>query len=62
MDDAYFIRGKHNIKLRLDTYYLEADSSFSTSHDFKVAKIIANDLIQFYLEDQLSTHKQKKSI
>lgn len=26
-----------------------------TSHDYKVAKIIANDLIQVYLEDQLFT-------
>lgn len=60
LDDSYFIRGKHNIKLSLDTYYFEADHSFSTSHDFKVAKIIANDLIQVYLEDLLKTHKQKK--
>jgi len=27
---------------------------FATSHDYKVAKIIANDLIQVYIEDQLS--------
>ena len=60
LDDSYFIRGRHNIKLSLDTYYFEADHSFSTSHDFKVAKIIANDLIQVYLEDLLNTHKQKK--
>jgi hypothetical protein len=37
----------------LDTYYLQSDQTFSTSHDYKVAKIIANDLIQVYLEDQL---------
>ncbi|SEM92029.1 RteC protein, partial [Chryseobacterium taichungense] len=30
----------------LDTFYFEADHRFSTSHDYKVAKIIANDLIQ----------------
>ncbi|WP_430393709.1 RteC domain-containing protein [Chryseobacterium profundimaris] len=33
--------------------YYEADLSFTTSHDFKVAKILANDLLQLYLEDQL---------
>ncbi len=54
LDNKYFIRGKHDIKLSLDTYYFEADHNFSTSHDYKVAKIIANDLIQVYLEDQLS--------
>lgn len=53
LDDKYFVRGKHDIKLSLDTYYFESDHSFSTSYDYKVAKIIANDLIQVYLEDQL---------
>lgn len=53
IDDKLFVRGKHDIKLSLDTFYFEADHSFSTSHDYKVAKIIANDLIQVYLEDQL---------
>lgn len=54
LDHKYFIRGNHDIKLSLDSYYFEADHTFSTSHDYKVAKIIANDLIQVYLEDQLS--------
>lgn len=53
LDDKYFVRGKYDIKLSLDTFYFEADHSFSTSHDYKVAKIIANDLIQVYIEDQL---------
>ena len=53
LDEKLFVRGKHDIKLSLDTFYFEADHSFSTSHDYKVAKIIANDLIQVYLEDQL---------
>lgn len=37
----------------MDTYYFECDHTFSTSHDYKIAKIIANDLIQVYIEDQL---------
>lgn len=53
LDHTYFVRGKHDIKLSLDTFYFETDHSFSTSHDFKVAKIIANDFIEDYLEDQL---------
>jgi len=53
LDEKYFLRGKHDIKLCLDTYYFQSDHSFSTSHDYKVAKIIANDLIQVYIEDQL---------
>ncbi|CCG53589.1 Protein of unknown function [Flavobacterium indicum GPTSA100-9 = DSM 17447] len=53
LDYKYFLRGKFDIKLALDSYYFETDTSFSTSHDFKVATILANDLIQLYLENQL---------
>src|SRR5690606_16840924 len=54
---------KHDIKLWLDTYYSQSDQSFSTSHDYKVAMIIANDLIQVYIEDELYNKFQKdKSI
>ncbi len=59
LDDRMFLRGKHDIKLWLDTYYFQSDQSFSTSHDYKVAKIIANDLIQVYIEDQLYNKFQK---
>ncbi len=62
LDQKYFLRGKHDIKLTLDTYYFEADHRFSTSHDYKVAKIIANDLIQVYLEDQILNRKQKNKL
>jgi len=61
IDHKLFVRGKHDIKLSLDTVYFETDHRFSTSHDYKVAKIIANDLIQIYLEDQLNNNNQKKT-
>lgn len=62
IDDKLFVRGKYDSKLSLDTFYFEADRNFSTSHDYKVAKIIANDLIQVYLEDQLhNTAYREKS-
>lgn len=38
LDHKYFVRGEHDIKLNLDTFYFEIDHSFSTSHDYKVAK------------------------
>lgn len=61
LDQIYFLRDKHDIELSLDTYYFEADHSFSTSHDYKVAKIIANDLIEEYIEEQLkNTDKDNK--
>ncbi|MEO8236418.1 MAG: RteC domain-containing protein [Flavobacterium sp.] len=33
------------MKLALDSFYFEVDHTFSISHDFKVAKIMAHDLI-----------------
>ncbi|MBX9448589.1 MAG: RteC domain-containing protein [Taibaiella sp.] len=60
VDEKFFVRDKHDIRLWLDTFYFEADHRFSTSHDYKVAKIIANDLIQVYLEDRLNNINQKK--
>ncbi|KKX49796.1 tetracycline resistance element mobilization regulatory protein RteC [Sphingobacterium sp. IITKGP-BTPF85] len=60
LDEKFFVRGKHDIKLCLDTYYFQSDQSFSTSHDYKVAKIMANDLIQVYIEDQLYKNMEQE--
>ena len=60
VDEKFFVRDNHDIRLWLGTFYFEADHRFSTSHDYKVAKIIANDLIQVYLEDRLNNIKLKK--
>ena len=43
LDFKYFVRGNLDVKLRLDSFYFEADHNFSTSHDFKIAKILAHD-------------------
>lgn len=56
------MRGNHDIKLCLDTYYFQSDQTFSTSHDYKVAKIIANDLIQVYIEDLLYNRVQENKL
>lgn len=60
LDHKYFIRGKHDIKLSLDTFYFEADHRFCTSHDYKVAKIIAHDLVQVFLEDEIANLDRKE--
>ena len=62
LDYQYFIRGKFDIKLALDSYYFETDASFATSHDFKVATILANDLIQLYIENQLVAIEKKETL
>ena len=59
LDNKYFIRGKHNVRLTLDSFYFQADHRFSTSHDYKVAKILANDKIKVYLETEISKLENK---
>jgi len=54
LDDKYFIRGKLDLRLYIDTFIYDADPDFSTSHDYKVAKIIANDLLNIYLKSELA--------
>lgn len=53
LDFKYFVRGNLDVKLRLDSFYFEADHNFSTSHDFKIAKILAHDLVQVYIETKI---------
>lgn len=53
LDAAYFVRGKPDTEQYLETFYYERDSQFSTNADFKVAKIMANDMLQAYLLSEL---------
>lgn len=59
LDHKYFVRGKHDIRLSLETFYFETDPKFSTSHDYKISMILANDLLQVYLEDGIMELERK---
>ncbi len=54
LDEKYFLRGKFDIRLSLDTFFFTAGPSFNTTHDYKVSKIMANDLLEVYLKEQLT--------
>jgi hypothetical protein len=60
LDHKYFVRGKQDIRLSPDVSFFEADPKFSTSHDSKISMILANDLLQIYLEDELSELERKE--
>jgi hypothetical protein len=53
LDNKYFLRTKYDLKLMVDSYYFQADHRFTTSHDYKVARILANDEIKVFLEEQI---------
>lgn len=60
LDHKYFIRGKHDIRHTLDSFYFQADGRFSTSHDYKIAKILANEMIKTYIENEIIKLENKE--
>ena len=52
-DDRYFMRGKEDLHLYQDSLMFYVDPDFSTSHDYMVAKIIANDRLEVFLKTEL---------
>ena len=59
LDDKYFIRNQHDYTLVVDSFYFLIDKLFATSHDYKVAQIIANEQLQIYLINELKTKTKK---
>lgn len=55
LDDKYFVRGKEDIHLYQDSLMFYVDPDFSTSHDYVVAQILANDRLMVYLNRELET-------
>lgn len=53
LDSIYFMRGKIDMELYLETFYYERDPMFSTNCDFKVARVLANDMLQAFIQDEL---------
>lgn len=54
LDEYYFVRGKGCSNLSFDSLQFIKDSSFSTGYDFKVAKILANEMLRIYLNKRLT--------
>ena len=52
-DEYYFIRGKADLRLCTDSAQFDKDPNFSTGYDYKVAKIIANEMLRIYLNKRL---------
>lgn len=53
LDSLYFLRQKQDTEQYLETFYYELDPNFSTNCDFKVAKILANDMLSTYLMQEI---------
>jgi hypothetical protein len=59
LDHKYFVRGKHDIRLNIDSNYFDSDHRFRTSHSYQIAKIISNDQVEVYIESELANVDKK---
>ena len=59
LDALYFLRGKTDAEQYLETFFHELDPNFSTNCDFKVAKILANDMLSAYLMHEIELLNDK---
>ena len=51
-DQEYFTRGGFNVHIELEDF--EEDEQYSTSHDYKLSKIMANEKFQDFLNFEMS--------
>lgn len=55
LDSLYYLRDRADTALYLESFHYERDPKFSTIADFKVAKLLANELLLVYLKGELET-------
>ena len=53
LDSLYYLRGRIDTALYLESFHYERDPTFSTNCDFKVARLKANDMLMVYLNKEL---------
>lgn len=62
IDKDLFTRRYNDVCPNVDPAYFDMDHRFSTSHDNLVACIMANDMIQNYIENKIRSLKEERPI
>lgn len=62
LDEYYFVRGKNCRNLCMDSTHYVMDPLFSTGYDYKVAKIICNEMLRIYLNKKLHSLEKQSAI
>jgi hypothetical protein len=57
LDNEYFVRGRNIVLANIDTFCYDSDQRFSTLQDYNIAKIISNQKLQDYLENEFKLIK-----
>lgn len=53
-DEAYFTRGKYDVRLLPDDFALAIDPQSCTIQSYKAAKLFANDLLRIYIKSAMT--------
>lgn len=53
LDHVYFVRQEIDLSKPPESFTLIVDKTHSTNYDYKLAKVLANDLLEAYLREQL---------
>lgn len=61
-DSLYFLRGQADTEQYMETFSHEFDPNFSTNCDFKVAKILANDMLSDYLTREIEALSENNNL
>ena len=62
LDAQYYVPGVFNVHLDPDENFVDADTVFSTSHDSKLAHVIAHELLLAYLEKTILRVNSREDI
>jgi len=62
LDSCYFVRGSKNIDICHCSSSYANDPLFSTSHDYLVAKIFANDMLCVYLNKKMNSWENQMTV
>ncbi len=54
LDNKYFKRGRKDPKILIDSYVFNFDEKLSSSHEFKVAKLIAYERLVQYISNEIN--------
>lgn len=62
LDSLYFLRMQTDTEQYMETFSHEFDPNFTTNCDFKVAKILSNDMLSDYLEREIEVLNDSNNI
>jgi hypothetical protein len=62
LDEYYFVRGNYDVHLDPDQCVIDFDPAFSTTHDHKLAQVLASVLLEEHLVQSIARINQKEAI